>query len=44
VERHLEDALAEAILSGDIKPGEVIKVGVNESEEKLTFTQGHAVG
>ena len=44
VERHLEDALAEALLSGDIKPGEVIKVGLNESEEKLTFTQGHAVG
>ena len=44
VERHLEDALAEAILGGDIKPGETIKVGVNESKEGLEFTQGHAVG
>lgn len=44
VERYLEDSLAEAILNGDIKPGEVITVAVNESNEGLIFTQGHAVG
>ena len=44
VERYVEDSLAEAILNGDIKPGEVITVAANEAEEQLTFTQGHAVG
>ena len=44
VERYVEDSLAEAILNGDIKPGEVITVAANEAEERLTFTQGHAVG
>ncbi|CAI8258474.1 MAG: Negative regulator of genetic competence ClpC/MecB [Opitutia bacterium UBA7350] len=43
VERHVEDALAEALLSGDIKPGETIKVETNESGEALKFTQGHTV-
>ncbi len=44
VERYLEDSLAEAILNGDIKPGEVITVAANEANEGLVFTQGHAVG
>jgi ATP-dependent Clp protease ATP-binding subunit ClpC len=44
VERYVEDSLAEAILGGDIKPGEVIQVAVNESKDGLKFTQGHAVG
>lgn len=44
VEKHLEDSLAEVILSGEIKPGELIKVELNEAGEGLKFTQGHAVG
>ncbi|MGB0460334.1 MAG: ATP-dependent Clp protease ATP-binding subunit [Opitutales bacterium] len=44
VERYLEDSLAEAILNGDIKPGEAITVAANEANEGLVFTQGHAVG
>ena len=38
VERYLEDALAEAILSGEIKPGEV-----NEAGKALQFDQEQAV-
>ena len=43
VEKHLEDSLAEAILSGDIKHGEVIKVGVNKAGDALSFTQSQKV-
>ena len=39
VERYLEDSLAEAILAGEIKPGEVIKVTVNEESKSLEFKQ-----
>ncbi|MBT61786.1 MAG: NDP-hexose 4-ketoreductase [Puniceicoccaceae bacterium] len=44
VEKYLEDSLAEAILSGEIKPGEVIKVTVNEDGKGLLFTQEQPVG
>jgi ATP-dependent Clp protease ATP-binding subunit ClpC len=37
IERHLEDSLAEAILSGEIKPGEVIHVDVKD--DGLCFEQ-----
>jgi len=37
IERYLEDGLAEAILAGDIKPGEPIKVDLKNSH--LTFKQ-----
>lgn len=43
VERHLEDSLAEAILNGDIKPGETIRVDVAEEGKELSFTQDQAV-
>ena len=39
VEKYLEDSLAEAILSGEIKPGEVIKVTVNSEAKGLEFQQ-----
>lgn len=39
VERYVEDALAEAILSGDIKQGEPIIVELAETRDGLTFTQ-----
>jgi ATP-dependent Clp protease ATP-binding subunit ClpC len=41
IERHLEDALAEAILSDEIKPGEVIRVGVKG--DGLGFEQDQPV-
>ncbi|CAA6678448.1 MULTISPECIES: ATP-dependent Clp protease ATP-binding subunit [unclassified Lentimonas] len=41
IERHLEDSLAEAILGGDIKAGEVIRVGV--SGDHLRFEQDQPV-
>jgi len=41
IERHLEDSLAEAILSGDIKAGEVIRVDV--SDDHLRFAQDQPV-
>lgn len=44
VEKHVEDSLAEAILSGEIKPGEMITVDVDEGGKALSFTQGQAVG
>ncbi|WP_345786206.1 ATP-dependent Clp protease ATP-binding subunit [Coraliomargarita algicola] len=44
VEKYLEDSLAEAILSGEIKPGEVIKVTVNEEGKGLLFEQEQPVG
>jgi len=43
IERHLEDSLAESILGGDIKAGEVIQVDVQN--DQLSFEQGqHASG
>jgi len=41
IERHLEDSLAEAILGGDIKAGEVIQVDVQD--DHLSFEQGQHV-
>jgi len=41
IERHLEDSLAEVILNGDIKPGEVIRVDV--VDDHLRFEQDHPV-
>lgn len=43
VEKYLEDSLAEAILSGEIKPGEVIKVTVDSEAESLEFKQDQPV-
>ena len=39
IERYLEDALAESILGGDIKEGEVIRVDINEAKDGLSFEQ-----
>ncbi len=44
VEKYLEDSLAEAILSGEIKHGETIRVGVREDGEGLKFEQDQPVG
>jgi ATP-dependent Clp protease ATP-binding subunit ClpC len=43
IERYLEDNLAEALLGGEIKPGEVIRVGVNEEATELKFEQDQPV-
>lgn len=43
VEKYLEDALAEAILGGDIKAGETIKVSVKEDGKALKFEQEQTV-
>ena len=43
VEKYLEDSLAEAILSGEIKPGELIKVSVEEDGQSLRFEQDQPV-
>ena len=43
VEGYFEDSLAESLLSGVIKPGEVISVTINEDGSALRFEQGHAV-
>ena len=43
VEKYLEDSLAEAILSGEIKPGEVIKVTVDSEAKGLEFHQDQPV-
>ena len=43
VEKYLEDSLAEAILAGEIKPGEVIKVTVDEESKSLEFKQDQPV-
>lgn len=43
VEKYLEDTLAEAILSGEIKPGEVIRVSVDEESKGLKFEQDQPV-
>jgi len=37
VERYLEDPLAEALLRGDVKPGDTAKVICPEGKEELTF-------
>jgi len=39
IERYLEDALAESILGGEIKEGEVIRVDINEAKDGLSFEQ-----
>ena len=41
VERYIEDALAECILEGEIKKGELIQVTLNEQEEELSFNQNN---
>ena len=41
IERHLEDSLAEAILGGEIKPGETIHVDVDK--DQLSFVQDQPV-
>ena len=43
VERYVEDALAEAILGGEIKPGEPILVDLAETGDLLTFRQNTGV-
>lgn len=43
VEKYLEDSLAEAILSGEIKPGEVIRVMVDSEAKGLEFQQNQPV-
>lgn len=43
IETHLEDGLAEAILGGEIKPGELIRVDVNEGTTGLSFEQDQPV-
>ena len=43
VEKYLEDSLAEAILSGQIKPGEVIRVTVDGESKGLEFQQDQPV-
>jgi ATP-dependent Clp protease ATP-binding subunit ClpC len=37
VERYLEDPLAEALLRGDVKPGDTAKVSCPEGKEELIF-------
>jgi ATP-dependent Clp protease ATP-binding subunit ClpC len=43
IERYLEDSLAESILGGEIKEGEVIRVDLNEAKEGLSFDQDQQV-
>ena len=43
VEKYLEDTLAEAILSSEIKPGEVIRVSVDAEGKNLRFEQDQPV-
>ncbi|MDB4512163.1 ATP-dependent Clp protease ATP-binding subunit [Arenicella sp.] len=38
VERNLEDPLAEHLLRGDVKPGDIVKVTKAEDEKRLTFS------
>ena len=37
VERYLEDPLAEALLSGDIKEGDTVRATCGKGKEELTF-------
>ena len=39
VEEFLEDPLAEALLRGELKEGEIVQVGVSEDGKSLNFTQ-----
>ncbi|MEN8661776.1 MAG: ATP-dependent Clp protease ATP-binding subunit [Lentimonas sp.] len=43
IERHLEDNLAEAILGGEIKAGELIRVDLDEASKDLKFEQDQPV-
>lgn len=43
VERYLEDSLAESLLRSEIKPGETIRVDVNEGRTGLSFEQDQPV-
>lgn len=43
VEKYLEDALAEAILNGSIKPGETIQVSLHAEGKELCFSQEQPV-
>jgi len=43
VEKYLEDSLAEAILSGEIKPGELIRVFASADGQSLRFEQNQTV-
>jgi ATPases with chaperone activity, ATP-binding subunit len=38
IQRMLEDPLSEALLSGEVKPGQRLRVDVAQGEERLTFT------
>ena len=38
IQREIEDALSEKILFGDLKPGQTVKVGVDETNIPMTFT------
>lgn len=38
IQKHLEDPLAEEILSGDVKEGDLILTDLDEENQKLTFT------
>jgi ATP-dependent Clp protease ATP-binding subunit ClpC len=42
VEQYLEDPLAEALLRGDFKEGEVVQVDVSENGKQLNFRQKSA--
>ena len=37
IQNYIEDGLCEKILSGDVKPGDVISIGKNPNKEELTF-------
>ncbi|MGK0176161.1 MAG: ATP-dependent Clp protease ATP-binding subunit ClpC [Lentimonas sp.] len=43
IENNFEDMLAESILSGDIKPGELIRVDVDVEGDRLVFKQDQPV-
>ncbi len=38
IQRMLEDPLSEALLSGEVKPGQRLRVDVAQGEDRLTFT------
>ena len=43
VERHLEDALAEAILKGEVQPGIPVVISSKEGSQELSFTSKKAL-
>ena len=43
IERHLEDNLAEAILGGEIKAGELIRVDFDKESKDLKFEQDQPI-